>query len=69
VPGFAPVAEADVILAGARALDPAESDLLASSGGAITACDPGYDPDGRIARAAIDVALALAGRSAATEPA
>lgn len=28
--------------------------------GAITAYDPGYDPDSRVARTAVDVALALA---------
>jgi len=132
VPGFAPVAEANVVLVGARDLDDAESELLnasavvhlraeeaatrldaelaalgrrvdqiyvhvdldvldASEGrvngysggqglsrsellaaiesagqrcrvaaGAITAYDPAYDTDGRVARTAIDVALALA---------
>jgi arginase len=131
VPGFAPVAEENVVLVGARDLDPAEAELLAASGvvhlrsedaparlgtelerlgrrvdrlyvhvdldvldesegrvngysggpglscaglldaigtaarrchvaaGAITAYDPGYDGDGRIARTAIEVALAL----------
>ena len=131
VSGFAPVAEENVVLVGARDLDPAEADLLdasritriradevtarleselqavgrrvdrlyvhvdldvldasegrangyAGSGGlsrsqllgairaagrhsrvaagAITAYDPGYDAEGRIARTAIDVALAL----------
>jgi arginase len=34
--------------------------------GAITAYDPGYDADGRIARTAIDVALALADAAAAS---
>ena len=132
VPGFAPVAEENVVLVGARDLDPAESGLLAASAivhlrpdeaparldavlealarridqlyvhvdldvlggaegrvnaysggpglsrdellgaiaaagrrchvvaGAITAYDPGYDSDGRVARTAFDVALALA---------
>jgi arginase len=32
VPGFTPVAEENVVLVGARDLDPAESDLLAASG-------------------------------------
>ena len=131
VPGFAPVAEENVVLVGARDLDPAEADLLAASGvvrlrpdeaaerldtelerlgqrvdqlyvhvdldvldqsegrpngfaggaglsrarlldaigmagrhcqvaaGAITAYDPGYDGDGRVAHLAIEVALAL----------
>lgn len=131
VPGFAPVAEENVLLVGARDLDPAEAELLAASGinhvraeqasvrlerelealgrrvdqlyvhvdldvldasegranayasrgglsrtgllgaiesaarhsrvaaGAITAYDPSYDAEGRIARTAIDVALAL----------
>jgi len=131
VPGFAPVAEENVVLVGARDLDPAEAELLAASGvvhlrtaeaperldaelerlgqrvdrlyvhvdldvldesegrvngysggpglsraglldaigvagrrcrvaaGAITAYDPGYDADGRVARTAIEVALAL----------
>jgi arginase len=131
VPGFATVAEENVLLVGARDLDPAEADLLAESGithlrseeaaarldgelaalggrvdrlyvhvdldvldvsegnanafasagglsrsgllgaieragvhcrlaaGAISAYDPGYDADGRIARTAMDVALAL----------
>ena len=140
VPGFAPVPEENVVLVGARDLDPAESDLLAASGivhlrpdeapgpldaelealarridalyvhvdldvldggeglvnaysggpgltrdelleaiatagrrcrvvaGAITAYDPGYDVDGCIGRAAIDVALALADAAAAALP-
>ena len=34
------------------------------AGGAITACDPGYDPDGRVGLTAIDVALALVESSA-----
>lgn len=141
VPGFAPVAEEDVILVGARALDRGESELLASSrvthlhdeeapsrldaalaalgrrvdglyvhvdldvldpgegrangyadgrglsriglldaiataarrcrvlAAAITAYDPGYDGDGRIARTAIDVALALTSPTPAPDPA
>ena len=36
--------------------------------GAITAYDPGYDVDGCIGRAAIDVALALADAAAASLP-
>ena len=136
VPGFTPVAEKNVVLVGARDLDPAEADLLAASGithlhareaaarldaelealgrrvdqlyvhvdldvldasegrvngyaggpglsradllgtigaagrrcrvaaPAITAYDPGYDADGRVARTAVDIALALV-RSAA----
>jgi arginase len=131
VPGFAPVAEENVVLVGARNFDPGEADLLAASGitrvraeeaagrlegelealgrrvdqlyvhvdldvldasegranaysggrglsriellgaiesasrhcrvaaGAITAYDPRYDAEGRIALTAIDVALAL----------
>lgn len=131
VPGFRPVAEQNVVLVGARDLDPVERDLLAASGithlraedaaenldgaldalgqridqlyvhvdldvldesegqanayaggqgltrtdllaalesagrrcrlaaGAISAYDPQYDAEGRIARTAIDVALAL----------
>jgi arginase len=134
VPGFTPVAEENVVLVGARDLDPAEGTLLAASGvmhlrteeaaarlegelealgrridqlyvhvdldvldasegranayaggrglsraellgavelagrhcrlaaGAISAYDPTYDADGRIARIAIDVALALTAR-------
>ena len=136
VRGFTPVAEENVVLVGARDLDPAEADLLAASrithlraaetparldtalgalgrrvdhlyvhvdldvldasegrvngysGGsglsrsdllaaiatagrrcrvtaaAITAYDPGYDTDGRVARTAIDVALALSNAGA-----
>ena len=37
--------------------------------GAINAHDPGYDQDGRIAHAAIDVALALSGSARRAEPA
>ena len=131
VPGFTPVAEENVVLVGARDLDPAEAELLAASGvvhlragdvatrldaqlealgrrvdqlyvhvdldvldasegqvnvysggpglsraellaaiaaagrrcrvvgAAITAYDPGCDPDGRIGRTAIEVALRL----------
>ena len=138
VPGFAPVAEENVVLVGARDLDPTEAELLAASGvvhlrseeagerldaelerlghrvdrlyvhvdldvldesegrangyagglglsraslldaigmaarrchvaaGAITAYDPGYDTDGRVARTAIEVALALC--TGATSP-
>ena len=141
VPGFAPVAEANVVLVGARDLDPAESELLAASAithvrtgeartrldaelealarrvdrlyvhvdldvldpgeglvnaysggpgltrddllaaiavagrrcriaaGAITAYDPGYDQDGRVARTAIDVALGLAAAAGSGLPA
>ena len=45
------------------------ADGLNVMAGAITAYDPGYDPDGRIARAAIDVALALSGSARTAEPA
>jgi arginase len=137
VPGFAPVEERNVVLVGARDLDPAEAALLSASGlthlrpeevatrldavledlsrrvdrlyvhvdldvldrsaglvnaysggpglttselvvairmagrlcrvaaGAITAFDPEYDSDGRVARAAIDVALALSAAASA----
>jgi arginase len=141
VPGFRPVSEENVLLVGARDLDPAEAELLSASGvvhlragdvatrldaqlealgrrvdqlyvhvdldvlgesegrvnaysggpgfssaellaaiaaagrrcrvagGAITAYDPGHDPDGRVCRTAIDVALGLANAAGSAIPA